>query len=67
MWAKLVENPFPGCQIIQVAQRLLQLAQSGEIVLGAGAGKKRGENFRDVAKLLGRDPSLVALGGGYPL
>src|SRR6266550_769035 len=64
---KLVENPLAGCQVIQVAQRPLQLAERGEVVLGAGAGKKRREKFRDIAKLLGRDASLVALGGGYPL
>src|ERR1700681_4823459 len=64
---KLVENPLAGCQVIQVTQRPLQLAESGEIVLAAGAGKKRREDFRDVAKLLGGDPGLVALGGGYPL
>src|SRR5205085_5669680 len=63
---KLVENPLAGCQVIQVAERPLQLAESGEIVLAAGARKKRRENFRDVAKLLGRNASLVALGGGYP-
>src|ERR1700694_1649166 len=67
MRPKLVEDPLAGCQVIQVAQRPLQLAESGEIVPGAGAGKKRRENFRDVAKLLGRDPGLVALGGGSPL
>src|ERR1700682_101877 len=61
MRLEFVEKPFAGCQVIQVTERRLQLSECGEVVLGAGAGKRRADNPGDVAKLLGGDASLVAL------
>src|SRR5450759_1582435 len=47
-----VEKPLAGCQVIEVTERRLQLAECGEVVLGARTGKERCEHLGDVTELL---------------